>query len=268
MPLDMRFAALAILGIYAAVAVLERIPQLRFRRAPLLRPHFATDAAWYASAAALTLGFGPLFERLNGAVEALGVPTLARLELPLWGLVPLAVVLYDLGAFASHRLLHRSERLWRLHKVHHSSPLLDWLATTRAHAAEHLFRNLPVQGALFALGLPTSAVALGLVVYAAFATLGHSNLRLRLGFAEWLFVTPRLHRLHHVPDSSSSNFGTVFSLWDRIGGSLLRRDTGPEVRLGVPGELDSYPQGWWPQLREPFAAAATLAAPGVEREVA
>jgi sterol desaturase/sphingolipid hydroxylase (fatty acid hydroxylase superfamily) len=252
MAIDMRFTALAIVGIYAGVAVLERVPLLQFRKSRFLRASFLTDVGWYVSAVLVTTAFGPFMEGLSSAVEGFGIPTLASASLPLWSLVGLAVVFYDFGAFASHTMLHRVDWLWRVHKVHHSSPVLDWLATTRAHVSEHLFRGIPTQAALFAIGFPTEAVALGLAIYAAFATLGHSNLRLDLGFLERVFVTPRLHRLHHVPATTDKNFATVFSFWDRLAGSLVVKATGPEECLGVPGEERTYPQSWWQQLCEPF----------------
>ena len=255
MSFDMRFTAAAILAIYACVALLERVPRLRFRDSRLLRPGFLTDVAWYASAVLVTLAFGPFMEGLSSAVARTGIPTLAGVNLPLWAQVSLAVVLYDLGTFASHVMLHRVDWLWRVHKVHHSSPTLDWLATTRAHFSEHLFRGLPTQAVLFAVGLPTEAVALGLAIYAAFATLGHSNLRVDLGFLEPLLITPRLHRLHHVPETTDRNFATVFSFWDRMAGSLVSKDTSPAETLGVPGEERTYPQGWWRQLWEPLRAS-------------
>ena len=155
------------------------------------------------------------------AVEASGVSTLASADLPLWFLVPLAVVLYDLLTFVSHVILHRVGWLWRVHKVHHSSRVLDWLATTRAHVSEHVFRGIPTQMVLFASGFPTEAVAIGLAVYAAFATLNHSNLRVDLRFLEGVFITPRLHRLHHVPETTDQNFAAVFSFWDRMAGTLV-----------------------------------------------
>jgi sterol desaturase/sphingolipid hydroxylase (fatty acid hydroxylase superfamily) len=253
----MRFVAMAILGIYAVVALLERSAALRFVESRFWRPYILTDASWYLSAAALTIVFGPFLERLSSAPAMLGLPTLADSRLPPWVLVVVAVVLYDVGAFACHVLLHRLGWLWRLHKVHHSSRVLDWLATTRAHAAEHLFRNLPTQGGLFALGLPAEAIALALVIYAGFAALGHSNLRLNLRRFEPFFITPRLHRLHHVPETTERNFGTVFSIWDRLAGSFVSRDTEPGERLGVPGEENSYPQSWGRQLLEPFRGGRT-----------
>ncbi len=252
MDIDFRFTAVTILVSYAAVATLERVPALRMRESPFWRSFFATDVGWYLVAVAITVAFGPMLEGLGSSRAALGLPGLESLGLP-WGVqVAIATVLYDLGATTAHLLLHRYELLWRLHKVHHSSRVLDWLATTRAHGLEQLARAIPTQALLFTLGVPASALALALAIYAAFATLGHSNLRIDLSRFEWLFVTPRLHHLHHVPETTHRNFGTIFTVWDRLLGRLVIHDADPGQPLGVPGAIDSYPQSWWRQLAEPF----------------
>ncbi len=252
MELDSRFTAVAILGVYAVVAGLERISPLQRVPSPLLRPSFATDVGWYVTAVAVTLAFGPALEQLARWRSASAFPDLASFEIRFVLLVIAATVLYDLGATLCHMLLHRYEPLWNLHKVHHSSPVLDWLATTRAHGLEHVFRGIPTQAALFTLGFPSEAVAAAIVIYAGFATAGHSNLRLPLAGVEVLFVTPRLHRLHHVPATTNRNFGTVLTLWDRLFGHFAATTEHDDAALGVPGEVETYPQSWKSQLIEPF----------------
>ena len=55
-------------------------------------------------------------------------------------------------------------------------------------------------------------------------------------------MTPRLHRRHHVPSTTQSNYGAIFTIWDRLFGTLVRTDTTGEERYGVPGEIDTYPR--------------------------
>jgi len=86
----------------------------------------------------------------------------------------------------------------------------------------------------------------------AFALHGHSNLRVGGRRLEMVFVTPRLHRLHHLPATTQNNFGTVLTVWDRAFGSLLVRDTRDGERFGVPGEVDTYPQRFAAAFREPL----------------
>jgi sterol desaturase/sphingolipid hydroxylase (fatty acid hydroxylase superfamily) len=171
--------------------------------------------------------------------------------LPVGLRVALAVVVYDLIAFVVHRRLHRVDALWAVHKVHHSSRHLDWLATTRTHMFEHMVRNLPAQGALLLAGFSVRMVTSAAVIYAGFALLGHSNLRLNLRWAEPIFITPRLHRRHHVPSTTNRNFGTVLSIWDRAARTFAPLDTPGNEPLGVPGELDTYPQRFVEAVRAP-----------------
>jgi lathosterol oxidase len=247
--------------------VAERLPAVRFRPLPVLRPYFMTDMT-YVVTGVVALGFALRSWASPWATSLAGDWLPYGTESALAATV--AVVLYDLGGFVSHRLLHRFEPLWRLHKVHHSSRALDWLAAYRGHILEHALRHALSPVALIVAGFPAGAVGLAAAVYAAFAALGHSNLRVDLRLLEPLLVTPRLHRLHHATATSEKNFGTVFSLWDRLAGTLVTTSAGNVEQLGVPGEVETYPQRWWPQLLEPLrwrpapasveAAFSTLAA--------
>lgn len=236
--------------VLAAIVLGERSPRLRFAHARFHRLHFETDLVYLATGA---LGLGLVLREAGVRwVQAVGalVPDLAALPLPV--ALPLATALYDLAAYASHLLLHRVGPLWRFHKVHHSSPALDWLATFRAHAVEHALRHLASTGTLLVLGFPVRAVAGAATLYAAWAAFGHANLKIDLRFLEPLFITPHLHRLHHVPGTSERNLGTIFSCWDRLRGNLVAEDGAAGERLGVPGEIDTYPQSWPWQLVQPF----------------
>src|SRR5215211_7285137 len=246
----------ALSAIFLTVAAVERVPALRYAPSRFLRHHVLTDAAWYGVAAAASLIFAVVF---GPQLQRLALPGIAHrvggAPAPL--ALALAVVVYDVVAFHVHVFLHRFNVLWTVHKVHHSTPRLDWLATTRTHLFEHLVRNLPAQAVLFAVGVPAPVIAAAVAVYAVFALLGHSNLGVDLRWAEPLFITPRLHRLHHVPATSQTNFGTVFSLWDRVAGTLTVRDTAIDEPIGVPGELDSYPQRFLDAVRQPLRQLRT-----------
>ncbi len=102
---------------------------------PGQRGTIGTDAAWYlvpaGSAAITAVVFRPQLEKLalpglSGAVGWMH---------PASPLV-VAVAVFDAVAFWVHGGLHRSERLWAFHKVHHLSLHLDAPATTRTHLFE------------------------------------------------------------------------------------------------------------------------------------
>ncbi len=241
--MDLLWVSLTLL----AVIALERT---RLRRVPaaFLRPHFAADFAFYATGAvALGLGMRAAAER---AALALGVP-----PLPAWPALAtfaLTLALYDLGAWLAHRAMHRVPFLWRAHAVHHASPHLDWLAAFRMHPIEYAIRHALSPVALLLLGFPAAHIGLATILAGGFAALVHANLDVRWHALEWLVITPRVHHLHHAPETSDRNFGAILSVWDRLAGRLLCATAPRNAVLGVPGELAAHPHTYWAQLAAPF----------------
>ena len=250
----MVYLTLVVTGL--VIASLERLPGLRFRRAPFLRRFFASDVFYlvtgFMGGTALTYSF--IFSA-SAVLGSVGVPRLSAFELPGWVSAAIALVSLDLGNYAAHSLMHRYDALWEIHKIHHSSRALDWLATFRSHIFEQILRQLLAPIILILVGVPLEAVVLGSSVFYAWAMFIHSNLGLNLGAIEPVLVTPRLHRLHHDSNNTNKNFGTVFTLWDRLLGKLDVRESSTDVIFGVPGEVETYPQGWWPQLVQPLGFA-------------
>jgi len=247
------------LWIFAASLVtmvgLERLARLRFEPARLVRPFFWTDLLYLATGAvALSLAMQDGVARLVASAGG-GVLEAAVAALPTVASFALALVLFDLGAYASHWLLHRVPSLWRVHQVHHSSRRLDWLATFRGHVVEHALRHTLSPVVLLVLGFPLATVGLVAALHGISAMWVHSNFGPRLRWLEPLFATPRLHRLHHVAASSEKNLGTFLTLWDRLRGTLLTDPAAPLAPLGVPGEIEAYPQTWGAQLVAPWRRA-------------
>ena len=243
----------AILGVTISVlALLERAERFRFRSSPFFRAFFTTDLIYlvtgYVAGSSVAIAYIVAATRLLGAA---GIPRLAAAGTPLWLAAPLALVLLDLGNYLAHWLLHRVDFLWEFHKVHHSSSTLDWLATFRSHVVEQALRRLIAPVLLIAGGFSTDAVVLAGSVFYAWAAFNHANLRPRLRLLEPVLVTPRLHRLHHLPRTTERNLGTVFTVWDRLRGSLVVAESPGPMHFGIPGEMETYPQGWLRQLVEP-----------------
>jgi len=238
--------------VYVVVARLERMPALRFRVLPTPRPYFTTDLAWYGLAIAATaVSVFVLRPQLTKLEIAPLQHAVARL--PVAAKFLLGLFVFDFVSFVVHVTLHRSNTLWNVHKVHHSTLHLDGFATTRTHMFENLLRFVPGQAVLFLMGMSAAIVAPVVAVAAIYGVSNHSNLGLDFRWAEGLLVTPRLHRRHHVPSTTQHNFGAIFTIWDRCFGTLIQRDTTPDERYGVPGEIDSFPQRFLPAFRSPLA---------------
>jgi len=153
-----------------------------------------------------------------------------------------SLFLLDLLGYGIHWAHHRISVLWRFHRAHHSDLDLDATTALRFHVGEAF-----ITGGIRAISLPLLGVSwVSLVVYeVTFQVLGlfsHSNFRLpefvdrRIRI---LLVSPQMHWLHHSrrPVEHNSNFGQIFSLWDRLLNTYHPPRTRDQIQVG----LDEYP---------------------------
>ena len=243
---------ISLIGAAALVALAERIPRVQLRSQSFFRRFFVTDVFYlltgFVAGSSIAVAYIARGSEFMG--DVLSVPRLNAIALPLWLMVILALLALDAGNYAAHYCLHRFDILWEFHKIHHSSRKLDWLATFRSHIGEQILRRLLAPALLILFGFPTKAVIIAGSFFIAWAILNHANLRLNWRVLETVFITPRLHRIHHLCNSRSNNLGTVFTFWDRLRGSLDLRQYAEERELGN-GEPD-YPQNWLRQFFRPL----------------
>ncbi len=143
-----------------------------------------------------------------------------------WGVrLILILVALDFSNFVGHWLGHKVSFLWRFHSVHHLDNHLDATTGFRVHAVEKIF-FLPGKFAIvFALGAGTADLAMIETIGLCHAIFHHANIRLPERFEDWLSVfltTPSSHRVHHHAELpyTDSNYGFIFSFWDRAFGTL------------------------------------------------
>ncbi len=170
-----------------------------------------------------------------------------------WTTQFLVMTLYcDLAQYGIHNLLHRVSWLWRLHKIHHQAPALDWMVNWHFHYAEVLvYRTLLyVPAGMF--GFAGDVMFWHGVMGTAMGHFTHSNLRWKFGLFRYVFNSPAMHLWHHAKSPINKNFGMVFSLWDWLFGTAYFPPRDPEA-LGIAGE-ETPPRTWFQQLTSPFKA--------------
>ena len=161
--------------------------------------------------------------------------------------VPATVLALDLVSYGWHRANHRVSVLWRFHQVHHSDPTFTVSTGLRFHPGE-LVLSLPVRlAAVVALGASAAGVLVFEVVFTLANLVEHGDIAVprRLERAlERVLITPALHRRHHtkVGFARDTNYGTIFSFWDRAFASSTPNDSASTVETGLPG-LDRVPLG-------------------------
>jgi sterol desaturase/sphingolipid hydroxylase (fatty acid hydroxylase superfamily) len=168
----------------------------------------------------------------------------------------LGVLLLDLLFYALHRLEHASDFLWRLHMVHHSDIDVDVTTAVRHHPGESLVNCLALGTLTVLSGIPPATIALYGSLALAAQMLQHANLAWpdrAEHFASLLIITPGLHRRHHSEEHrvSNTNFGLVFSLWDRLFRTLDSRSS--VAGFGVQGLGRTHCRTLWAILVLPLA---------------
>ena len=142
-------------------------------------------------------------------------------------------LLYDLAIYLWHVINHHNEFLWRFHKVHHSDKAFNVTTGFRFHVIDLLI-EIPYK-CLFVILLGVNAhIVLAMeAIQFIFILFHHSNTEIpREEAISTILITPSLHRTHHsaLRIEHDSNYGIVFSLWDRIFGTY--RVTTPE-KIGL-----------------------------------
>ena len=62
-----------------------------------------------------------------------GFGLLNAVETPFWVAVSLGVLWLDFVSYVTHRLFHAIPLLWRIHRLHHSDPEVDFTTSERHH---------------------------------------------------------------------------------------------------------------------------------------
>jgi sterol desaturase/sphingolipid hydroxylase (fatty acid hydroxylase superfamily) len=159
--------------------------------------------------------------------------------LPVWADFTLSFLLMDLGFYYWHLANHRVPFLWRFHNVHHIDPDLDVSTAFRFHFGEITLSSAFSVVQVSSIGISPWAFVIYQVAFQAEILFHHSNLRMPIGFERLLskiIVTPRMHGIHHsqVRRENNSNFGTVFTWWDRLHRTLGLNIPQGEVIVGIP----------------------------------
>lgn len=154
----------------------------------------------------------------------------------------LGLLLLDLiGAYFAHWVQHKIPVLWRFHLIHHTDTFVDTTTANRHHPGESLVRFLCTILAVLIAGTPMWLVFLYQSLSVVFSQFNHANIQLpkRIDtFISYLLVSPDMHKVHHhyVLPYTDTNYGNIFSIWDRLFGTFSTLDNS-KIIYGV----DTHP---------------------------
>lgn len=116
-----------------------------------------------------------------------------------------------------HRFDHEIRFFWATHVTHHSSPVMNFTVGFRSSVFEPLYR--------FIYFIPLAWLGFRpvdiLFMYSATQIWGifvHTECIGKLGWLEYIFVTPSHHRVHHGsnPKYLDKNMGMFLIIWDKL----------------------------------------------------
>lgn len=189
----------------------------------------------------------------SSVAQSLNVGFFRSTHWPWFAVLVVAILAESLANYWAHRITHQTPLLWRLHRVHHADNAVDLSTSFRNHPLELLI-TLPVSAAVvLVLGTPPSVIVVTQTLLACATLWQHADIALphRLDrVLSWVVITPRLHRIHHNPERAThdSNYGELFTFWDRLFGTFNReegrRPVGLESQVAAPDRL--LQQMWSP----------------------
>ncbi len=151
-------------------------------------------------------------------------------EMPLWLYALLGVLFLDFfGAYLAHFVEHKVKPLWMVHLVHHTDHKVDTTTANRHHPVESIIRFSFTLLGVFVVGTPIALVMLYQAMSLVFTQFTHANIKMSKGLDKilsYFIVSPDMHKIHHhyrLP-YTDSNYGNIFSIWDRIFGTYMYMD--------------------------------------------
>lgn len=148
-------------------------------------------------------------------------------------------VLLDLTLYLWHRANHRFDWLWRFHKVHHSDIVMNVSTAFRLHFVEVFLTALVKAVFIIAVGVDAAIVMANEALITLCVLFHHARIHVpgeRL--LARVAIMPYLHRTHHSAArvEHDSNYGAVFTFWDRWFGTLSEAEPAVVGLYNVPGQ--------------------------------
>jgi len=152
----------------------------------------------------------------------------------------IGVLALDFSSWLVHWIMHKVKPLWGFHLIHHTDNTVDVTTGLRHHPGDSILRGIFFMLLIFVSGAPMYAVMIYQTLLVLATAFTHANISLpkRLDtILSYVLVSPNMHKVHHhwKQPYTDSNYGGVFSIWDRIFGTYKVLDP-KELRYG----LDRY----------------------------
>lgn len=153
----------------------------------------------------------------------------------------LLFLLTDLLWYWYHRFGHEINLFWSAHVVHHQSDDYNYTVSARITVFQAVARGL-FWAILPLIGFDPKMITILLLIHGAYPFFTHTQLIGKLGWLEYIFVTPSHHRVHHSSNEIylDKNYGDVLIIWDKLFGTFAKETETPVYGLTKPLNSHSF----------------------------
>lgn len=172
-----------------------------------------------------------LLIELLSRIDKFNIGLLQQFTVPAVVNILITIVVMDFLMYWWHRFNHTKKFFWQFHKFHHHEEKMNTVTALRFHGIELLLSVIGKALFYVLLGFYFIPVLIYEGLFFVVVAFHHSNIKVSKGFDmayRLIFSSPYMHRIHHsnIQVETDSNYGSVFSWWDRIFGTYKKEASG------------------------------------------
>ncbi|MBN08794.1 MAG: sterol desaturase [Flavobacteriaceae bacterium] len=158
----------------------------------------------------------------------------------------IAFICIDFAQYWIHRLNHKINFFWNQHIIHHSSEEFNLACALRQSISNLLGFTAVFLIPAAILGVPPKIITTLAPLHLFGQFWYHTKHIGKLGFLEYIIVTPSQHRVHHAinPEYIDKNLASIFCVWDRLFGTFQEELDDVEPVYGVLKPVRTWNPFW------------------------
>ena len=159
-----------------------------------------------------------------------------------WIVYLVAFIAIDFASYWNHRLNHSINVFWNRHVVHHSSEEFNLAVALRQSISSFVGLGFIFLFPAALLGVPPKVIAIISPIHLFMQFWYHTEHVGKLGWLEYLIVTPSQHRVHHAinPIYLDKNLSAIFCVWDRAFGTFQEELEEEPCVYGVTRQVNTW----------------------------
>tara|TARA_B110000444_G_scaffold253046_1_gene283253 strand:- start:1386 stop:2645 length:1260 start_codon:yes stop_codon:yes gene_type:complete len=158
----------------------------------------------------------------------------------------IAFICIDFAQYWIHRLKHKINIFWNIHVIHHSSEEFNLACALRQSISNLIGFTAVFLIPAAIIGVPYEIISILTPLHLFGQFWYHTRHIGKLGFLEYIIVTPSQHRVHHAinPEYIDKNLSSIFCIWDRIFGTFQEELDDVKPVYGVLKPVQTWNPFW------------------------